>query len=148
MTAEALQDQIRILAENIASLDSVALRQTHGTDIARNHAVRGALDMALAGYPELFADWLPYWRQVKPEPYGLQKTLLRILSTLDDTCVIHRAGYARAQEIKAEAAALLADFDPVKLKTMDRHFVQERVSPGGSADMLALTVYVGLLINN
>lgn len=148
LTADALQDQIRKLAETIAPLDSVALRQTHGTDIARNHAVRGALDMALDGYRELFADWLPYWREVRHEKYGLQKTLLRILSTLDDTCVIHRAGYAKAQEIKAEAAALLAGFDPQELKLMDRRFVSERVSPGGSADMLALTIYVGLLINN
>ena len=148
LTEESLRNHIRELAEEIAPLDSVAMRQTHGTDIARDHTVRGALDMALDGYRELFADWLPYWRKVKHEKYGLQKTLLRILSTLDDTCVIHRAGYARAQEIKAEAAALLADFDPQELKLMDRRFVSERVSPGGSADMLALTIYVGLLINN
>lgn len=148
LTEESLRNHIRELAETIAPLDSVAMRQTHGTDIARDHTVRGALDMALDGYRELFADWLPYWREVKHEKYGLQKTLLRILSTLDDTCVIHRAGYARAQEIKAEAAALLADFDPQELKLMDRRFVSERVSPGGSADMLALTIYVGLLINN
>lgn len=149
LTEESLRNHIRELAETIAPLDSVAMRQTHGTDIARDHTVRGALDMALDGYRELFADWLPYWREVKHEKYGLQKTLLRILSTLDDTCVIHRAGYARAQEIKAEAAALLADFDPQELKLMDRRFVSERVSPGGSADMLALTVYVGqLIINN
>ncbi|MBO6082742.1 MAG: triphosphoribosyl-dephospho-CoA synthase, partial [Bacteroidales bacterium] len=90
LTEESLRNHIRELAETIAPLDSVAMRQTHGTDIARDHTVRGALDMALDGYRELFADWLPYWREVKHEKYGLQKTLLRILSTLDDTCVIHR----------------------------------------------------------
>ena len=40
----------------------------------------------------------------------LQKTLLRIMSTLDDTCVIHRVGYNRAQEVKEEAKALLDNF--------------------------------------
>lgn len=147
LSAESLSRQIRLLAGDMASLETVAGRRTYGSEIVREHGVRGALDMALDGYADLFSDWLPYWRSVEKEPYGPQKTLLRILSTLDDTCVIHRAGYARAQEIKAEAAALLADFSPVKLKTMNDRFVSERVSPGGSADMLALTMYAGCLIN-
>ena len=143
-----LSGKIRAMASGLSADARVAGRQTHGTRIAREHAVKGALDMALDGYRDLFDDWLPFWRSVRDEEYGLQKTLLRILSVLDDTCVIHRAGFARAQEIKAEAAALLADFDLRKLKDTDRRFISERVSPGGSADMLALTIYAELICNN
>ena len=77
----------------------------------------------------------------------LQKTLLRIMSTLDDTCVIHRVGYNRAQEVKEEAKALLDNFSEEGLKEMKKRYDAEGISPGGAADMLALTIFVDSLIN-
>ena len=77
----------------------------------------------------------------------LQKTLLRIMSTLDDTCVIHRVGYQRAQEVKEEAKALLDDFSEDGLKEMKKRYDSEGISPGGAADMLALTILIDSLTN-
>ena len=74
-------------------------------------------------------------------------TLLRIMATLDDTCVIHRAGYARAQEIKAEASALAEHFDMDKLKAMCERYAADGISPGGAADMLALTILIDSILN-
>ena len=104
--------------------------------------VRGAREMALGGYKELFEDWLPYYRA-----QGLQKTLLRIMSTLDDTCVIHRAGSERAKEVKDEAKRLLDGFSEEGLKEMKARHDAEGISPGGAADMLALTIFMDTLIN-
>ena len=145
-----LRRQVRRLAEGLERLQEAGPRteMSHGAVIVRQHGVKGAFRMALDGYREVFEDWLPYWQTVKKEPYGPQKTLLRILSSLDDTCVVHRVGIGRARSIQAEAAALLADFSPEKLQEMNVRFVSERVSPGGSADMLALTMLTGALINN
>ena len=75
----------------------------------------------------------------------LQKTLLRIMSTLDDTCVIHRVGYQRAQEVKEEAKALLEDFSEEGLRKMKQSYDAEGISPGGAADMLALTILIDSL---
>ena len=77
----------------------------------------------------------------------LQKTLLRIMSTLDDTCVIHRVGYERAQEVKKEAKALLEDFSKEVLREMKKRYDAEGISPGGAADMLALTILIDSLTN-
>ena len=77
----------------------------------------------------------------------LQKTLLRIMSSLDDTCVIHRVGYNRAQEVKEEAKALLDDFSEEGLRKMKMRYDAEGISPGGAADMLALTIFVDSLTN-
>jgi|GEM_PF-32555 len=77
----------------------------------------------------------------------LQKTLLRIMSTLDDTCVIHRVGYERAQEVKKEAKALLEDFSEEGLREMKKRYDAEGISPGGAADMLALTILIDSLTN-
>ena len=108
----------------------------------REPGIKGAMQMALEGYRELHEDWLPYYRSVKEHPLGLQKTLLRIMSTLDDTCVIQRVGYERAQEVKQEAKTLLDNFSPKKLKQMCDRYAAEGISPGGAADMLALTIFI------
>jgi triphosphoribosyl-dephospho-CoA synthase len=69
------------------------------------------------------------------------------MATLDDTCVIHRAGYARAREIKDDAKALTGHFDMDKLKAMCDRYASEGISPGGAADMLALTIFMDSILN-
>ena len=117
-------------------------QNTHGGKAVRAHGVKGALQMAQEGYRALFDKWLPYFRSLDMKPFQGQKTLLLILSELDDTCIIHRVGYDRAQAVKAEAAALLKHFDEDALVDMDRRFCAEGISPGGCADMLSLTIFI------
>ena len=113
-----------------------------GTSKQRDPGIKGAMQMALDGYRDLYEDWLPYWRSVQDDPFRIQKTLLRIMSGLDDTCVLHRVGYDRAQEVKAEADALLETFSEDGLKDMCGRYAAEGISPGGAADMLALTIFM------
>ena len=120
---------------------------SHGGRAVREHGVKGALQMAQEGYKPLFEDWLPYYYGTAGSEWSLQKTLLRIMSTLDDTCVIHRVGYRRAQDVKAEAAAMLDDFCEDGLKEMKTRYDAEGISPGGAADMLALTILIDSLTN-
>ena len=93
------------------------------------------------------------------------------MSTLDDTCVIKRAGKERAERVKKEAAELLkeipgqagnddrkVDNDDDKvlndgmagwtnhLKDMCDRYAQEGISPGGAADMLALTIFTDSIL--
>ena len=95
--------------------------------------------MAADGYRQVFEDWLPYYRSGA----GELKTLLRIMSTLDDTCVVHRVGEKRAQEVKREAAALLKGEGD--LADCCRRYAAEGISPGGAADMLALTIFISYI---
>ena len=128
------------IAETAALLDN-------GSSKRREAGIRGAMQMAKDGYKELFEDWLPYYRACHFERSREICTLLRIMATLDDTCVIHRAGYARAQEIKAEAKTLADHFDKEKLKEMCGRYAAEGISPGGAADMLALTIFIDSIFN-
>ena len=128
------------IAETAALLDN-------GSSKRREAGIRGAMQMAKDGYKELFEDWLPYYRACHFERSREICTLLRIMATLDDTCVIHRAGYARAQEIKAEAKTLADHFDIEKLKEMCDRYAAEGISPGGAADMLALTIFMDSILN-
>lgn len=90
-----------------------------------------------------------------PSASALQKTLLRIMSTLDDTCVVKRAGRDRADEVKREAAAALSALTAGPQRAEDderspeaalaelcRRYALEGISPGGAADMLSLTIFI------
>ena len=125
---------------------AATLRQPEGTHGSKANGAKGALRMAQGGYRELFEEWLPYYRSLEGDPYRMQKTLLKIMGTLDDTCIIHRAGESGAKEIKADAAYLLQHFGEKELQEMKERLVAARVSPGGSADMLALTVLADNLL--
>ena len=108
-------------------------------------AIKGALDNAREGYEMLFAEWLPFYieRRKERDAHTLHKTLLRIMCDLDDTNVIYRTDLAAAEEVKQEARALLDNFSEAALKDMDRHYTTRNISPGGAADMLSLTIFIG-----
>ena len=145
---------------------------THGSKVKQlsngTITIKGALDNAREGYEKLFAEWLPFYNEHRKshDAHALHKTLLRIMCDLDDTNVIYRTNVATAEEVKQEARALLASFEEayaaedkekcasaieekcasaelLALKDMDRRYTERNISPGGAADMLSLTVFIG-----
>ena len=140
----SLQTTIKALAASFPDTSG-----THGSKAKLlskgTTAIKGALDNAREGYEMLFAEWLPLYieRRKEHDAYTLHKTLLRIMCDLDDTNVIYRTDLATAEEVKQEARALLDSFSKAALKDMDRHYTTRNISPGGAADMLSLTIFIG-----
>lgn len=140
----SLQTTIKALAASFPDTNG-----THGSKAKLlskgTTAIKGALDNAREGYEILFAEWLPFYieRRKEHDAYTLHKTLLRIMCDLDDTNVIYRTDLATAEEVKQEARALLDNFSKTALKDMDRHYTTRNISPGGAADMLSLTIFIG-----
>ena len=132
---------------------------THGskakqTASSETETLKGALDNAREGYPMLFADWLPFYDSLRKngEPHALHLTLLRIMCDLDDTNIVYRTSLAMMRQVKEESrdvirkwsgaeASARSDLDTI-LSDMNNSFVQRNVSPGGSADMLSLVVFI------
>jgi len=167
-TEELMQNR---LAETAQSIFSIQLKNSHLPP-------RGAMAMALGGYEQLFEDWLPDLRKGKEALSGasaffsaeeraslpFQMLLLRIMSTLDDTCVVKRVGAERAQLVKGEAEAMLmaeekwffakpcekyfssAETTQKQLQELCDRYAGEGISPGGAADMLALTIFIDSII--
>lgn len=140
----SLQTTIKALAASFPDTSS-----THGSKAKLlskgTTAIKGALDNAREGYEMLFAEWLPFYieRRKERDAHTPHKTLLRIMCDLDDTNVIYRTDLATAEEVKQEARALLDSFSKAALKDMDRHYITRNISPGGAADMLSLTIFIG-----
>ena len=144
VSEERLQDIVMQVAGQFAPTAG-----THGNDAVNAHRVTGALDLAKAGYPQLFNDWLPAYRTCLTEDASTacHKLLLLIMSQLDDTNVIHRVDYEQAQQVKQEARALLDNYSIAGMEAMNHDFIARNISPGGSADMVALTLFIHSILN-
>ena len=130
-----------------AASEIPSARGTHGAEAKRSFKAVGALENARAAYPELFTDWLPYYLSLEGDPFRCHKTLLHIMTTLDDTNILHRRGAEGLAHAEAEAARLLEDFSESGLSSLNKDFIRENISPGGSADMLSLTIFINSIIN-
>ena len=101
-------------------------------------SVKGALAMAREGYKELFDKWLPELRTNGPLP-----TLMLIMASLDDTNILHRGGSEALAYVKARATEIYEN-GRIGIENEIRECGRERkdrnLSPGGAADMLALTM--------
>ena len=123
-------------------------RGTHGSQAKQTAqaggSLKSALDNAREGYTQLFGEWLPFYEtRIKgDDSYVKHKTLLRIMCDLDDTNIVYRTDYDTMLNVKTLARHLLEDFSEAGIEDMNRDFVGRNISPGGSADMLALVVFL------
>lgn len=119
---------------------------THGAVVREKHDIPTAIDMASDGYSQAFMKW----RHIE-NPH---LRLLVIMSELEDSNIYHRGGKDGAEYVRQTSCdilddtALCADQDSL-CKAMSRfneECVRRWLSPGGCADMLALTFYLDSVI--
>lgn len=142
----ALCHNTNAMSSSIAALASrfPVTKGTHGSEAKTKACLKGALDNARDGYRMLFEAWLPFYETCieSADPYALHKTLLRIMCDLDDTNIVYRTSLATMLQVKEESKLLLQSFSIMGLETMNSKFMRCNISPGGSADMLSLVVFL------
>ena len=117
--------------------------------------VGGAREQAEAGFPHVMSIGLPTLREARArgdaEPTAQVNALLAIMARLDDTCVLARAGRAGLADVQAGADAVL-DAGGIgtlagrrRLHDLEATMQARNASPGGSADLLAATLFLDRL---
>ncbi|WP_431311010.1 triphosphoribosyl-dephospho-CoA synthase MdcB [Methylobacterium nigriterrae] len=135
-------------------LDGPVLLHAPGARARRRHGVGGAPAEAAAGFPTLYGVGLPALRRGRrlrpgdPEAARVE-ACLALVAHLEDTNLLHRGGpegyaFARgaAARFIAEGGVGRADWRP-RAEALHRAFVERNLSPGGAADLLAMTLFVG-----
>lgn len=125
---------------------------TTGQTLYALHGITGVRGQAEAGYPAVSGVGLPVLQA------GLQKglslndagaaTLLHLLCAAVDTNLIARSDLATQQATVKEISALLKT-DPYPdnevISNINAMFMEKNLSPGGSADLLAVTYFLHFL---
>ncbi len=128
---------------------------SHGEIAALRYGAGGARAGAAAGFPLLFAVGLPALRDTLEKTGSKQRAqvqcLFAVMAQLEDTNLLYRGGveglaYARraACRFLDSGGALNKDWEQHAV-AIHRAFIRRRLSPGGSADLLAAAWFVHLL---
>lgn len=155
MSAEARAEQVGILwGSEIARAPASSV--SHGGKAARRYGVGGASAEAAAGFPAVRALGLPALRRGRNLASGDEQAarvecLFALMADLDDTNLLHRGGGEGLRFAQRSARDFLdaggvgaADWRD-RAVALHRAFVADRLSPGGSADLLAVTLFLDSL---
>jgi triphosphoribosyl-dephospho-CoA synthase len=125
---------------------------SHGAVAAARHHAGGARAEAAAGFPHVFDVALPALAasvaRGAPRRAAAIQCLLTLVARLGDTNLLHRGGLEGLAFARAGAAAFLARGGvhrprwEAEVLALHRAFVARRLSPGGSADLLAAALFV------
>ncbi|PIO79606.1 triphosphoribosyl-dephospho-CoA synthase CitG [Streptococcus parauberis] len=146
MTSHLIANDLQNLAEKE--------QLTYGEKLYLNYGIKGPRGEAAEGYPSLTKNALPYLRNhansTSDKRFLQLKLLLHLMTFVEDANLIHRGGIGALRTVQKEAKELkdknLASPDLCKqLSDYNDHLVQLHLSPGGSADLFALSLYFAFL---
>ena len=116
---------------------------THGEEIFMKFGYSGARGEAENGFPMVFEFGLPQLTAVeKPGEEELFKSLLAISSNNQDTNILYRRGPIVLTSFRNLCKKALEDLNAANLSAVAEFCKSENISPGGSADLLAVTIFV------
>lgn len=144
----------RELSSRVRELENTpAFELTHGERLFLVHKVEGIRGEAQRGFPTVFGFSLPFYKEnheLSPNS-RLVQTLLAIMQFSEDTNILHRHSVSVLKEIQERAKQIMSMGGmrtPAGIKAieaMDEDFCKRKISPGGSADLLGITVFLHLL---
>lgn len=108
---------------------------------ARGEAMRGFPSVRQAGLPALKARLAAGDTDNDAGVYAM----VALLAQVRDANVARRGGVQAADALMARAQALLADYSIDKVRTLDDDLRVQWLSPGGGADLLAVSFFLWLL---
>ena len=126
---------------------SVSL-STNGERIFTAYGIQGARGEAAAGFPSAVQIGLPDLKKWLSAGFSLNDaaamTLLTLISEVDDTNMVHRGGPELAKRSKEQAKLLLSTVTKENFKeilnSLDHQYITDNLSPGGCADLLAVSL--------
>lgn len=129
--------------------------RTAGERIFMRHGLTGARGEAAAGFALVRMVALPVYDRLRRDGVDEETTLLHVLLHLlavnGDTNLVSRGGMSGLTYVQSRARRLLkqggalADDAADKLAAFDDALIARRLSPGGSADLLAVTWFLSRL---
>lgn len=131
------------------------LAPSNGARVRMRYGVGGARREAQDGFPHVLRVGLPALRAARRRGIGENAaridTLLTIMTTLDDTCLLHRAGLPALAAAKSGATEVLTSggsstpAGQAALARLESQLLALNASPGGAADLLAATLFLDRL---
>lgn len=132
------------LVEN--EFESQSKPKTHGERCFQLYHTGGIRSEAAQGFPTVFEHTLPVLEaENNTGAVALYKTLIAAMSVLEDTNILFRSDRQTLKALQDLCTPLLANFSMAAYIKISDFCMKHRISPGGSADMLCITIFIFLL---
>lgn len=147
MTVDLLNDFKDINKENA---------KTYGEKLYANYGIKGIRGEASNGFISVKNYGLPVLSDLINKGFSLNDagvlTLLNLIANVKDTNIISRSNIETAENIQLKIKKLIQDYKieniPMDLiYKMDEEFIEMNISPGGCADLLAITFMLYFIEN-
>ncbi len=158
--AQLSAPQISTRAAQIACFPDrfAAPTNSHGERARQRYQVGGARREAQDGFPHVVGIGLP--ALLAARAHGIDENaarvdaLLSIMASLDDTCLLHRAGLPglhagqHGARRVLEAGGSSTPDGHAALAALEHELLSLNASPGGAADLLAATLFLDMLAHH
>ena len=141
----------KMAANALSDFSDLSLSHSHGVRMHSLHGADGIRGEAARGFPSVQNIGLPTLKSALRLGFSLNDaaawTLLHLLAQVEDTNILFRGGSSAASRVHDMAAASIDHIQrglPLHqvLQDLDRSFTAQNLSPGGCADLLALTLFL------
>ena len=154
-------DAVKIMCQRLVAKELGNLpydrKLTSGERLYHQYGIRGIRGELEDGLPIIQDIALPAYKKAislgATDDALLIYTLLSIMTATEDTTIINRHDQDTLIMVQKSAKKLLSNDDILQLdgfdavKDLDRQFIEQWISPGGSADLLAATHFLYVLEN-
>ncbi|WP_201592860.1 triphosphoribosyl-dephospho-CoA synthase MdcB [Psychrobacter fozii] len=124
---------------------------SHGQKMFKKYGITGAIEMVSNGFEIILTDVLPCFYDTIYSTRDFEKasmqSLMTLISVLSDTNIVWRGGIKDLENAQVLAKQFLqaggvhqSDWRQ-KVSNINQYFIHNNLSPGGSADLLAVTIF-------
>ena len=153
---EALLAEASVMTRGLVEKDFAGVTEetakTAGERLFVKYGITGVRGQAEAGFPAVRNVGMPMFQKALQDGQSLNNAgciaLLHMLAAVEDTNLIHRGGLETARAMQEKVATILEDAKyPTRetLLELDKAFIEKNLSPGGTADLLAITYFLYFL---
>jgi triphosphoribosyl-dephospho-CoA synthase len=157
MSFNHIQNIIKEMTSGIVEKELAALKDTgelsHGERLFLKYKTKGIRGEVEKGIPTVFNFGLDFYKQNLDLDINdrLVNTLIGIMQVCDDSTIIHRHSPEVLEEVKKKSKDIImlggmrTLEGRVKVSDLCTEFIEKNISPGGSADLLGVTVFLYLV---
>ncbi len=154
---EEISNVIRKMTVGLVERELIRLDKkenlSHGEKLYLNYKVYGVRGEAERGIPTVFNHALKLYEDSVDLNTNdrLIHTLIGIMQVCEDTNIMHRHSPETLLEVQTKAKAIInsggirSEKGRAMIQALNHEFIERNISPGGSADLLGITVFLSLV---
>lgn len=160
-SVEIICEEVKKVAKDLTARDFKGIEKkriltlTHGEILYKKYGFKGIRGEVEGGFATVRKNAIPVLRNYNSKIYSINdlflEVIMNIMAESEDTNVVIRGGVESLMYTKAAAKNFLKSGGmkqpgaKERLEEMNRDFIEKNISPGGTADLLAVSIFLGMM---